>query len=198
MVLTLGTKQEHKHHADRATISRFDSISSKLVLVIAIDLTRTTDIKTTEIMEEQLMSFETAKLAKEKGFILKGRDDRIYFYVLKTVGRYKEGDLEQIYLDETCCDTEYVKPNNRLYASTQSLLQKWLREIHNINVQAYPHLTDIYRFYIEKINFSYKTSDGRTPEFKVQLSRDWSKDYNKYKTYEEALEVGLQEALRLI
>lgn len=93
-------------------------------------------------MEEQLIEFHTALLAKEKGFDWLGK------------GLYR--------------------------TTSQSLLQRWLREIHNINVYSYPfkdHASD----YNEPI--VWKNSHTRQQEFN---------------TYEEALEKGLYEALKVI
>ena len=72
---------------------------------------------------------------------------------------------------------------NYIYAPTQSLLSKWLREKHNIIVLVDYEGIDgyYYKFYSYKEgNKNYDASD---------------KNYN---TYEEAYEIGLQEALKLI
>ena len=69
------------------------------------------------------------------------------------------------------------------YLPTQSLLAKWLREEHNIIVLVDYEGIDgyYYKFYSYKEgNKNYDASD---------------KNYN---TYEEAYEIGLQEALKLI
>ena len=60
-----------------------------------------------------------------------------------------------------------------------SLLAKWLREEHNIHLIAYKNIN------IDGYDWCYITTDGIT-------------NINSYKTYEEAYEIGLQEALRLI
>ena len=60
-----------------------------------------------------------------------------------------------------------------------SLLAKWLREQHNIHLIAYKNIN------IDGYDWCYITTDGIT-------------NINSYKTYEEALEAGLQEALKLI
>ena len=60
-----------------------------------------------------------------------------------------------------------------------SLLSKWLREEHNIHLIAYKNIN------IDGYDWCYITTDGIT-------------NINSYKTYEEALEAGLQEALKLI
>ena len=122
-------------------------------------------------MEEQLISFETAKLAKEKGFDL-----------YQTFS-YWEGELTPhtpgYALEDGKTSQENYFNFERYYAPTQSLLQKWLREEHNIHLIAYKNIN------IDGYDWCYITTDGIT-------------NINSYKTYEEALEVGLQEALKLV
>ena len=60
-----------------------------------------------------------------------------------------------------------------------SLLAKWLREEHNIHLIAYKNIN------IDGYDWCFITTDGIT-------------NINSYKTYEEAYEIGLQEALKLI
>ena len=144
-------------------------------------------------MKDTRITFETAKLAKEKGF-----NERVhYFYKVKS-----ENDIElygctrkqlvgfkghvPIYHKVRDYHTNKEKLNAKLYrcsAPTQSLLAKWLREEHNIIVLVDYEGIDgyYYKFYSYKEgNKNYDASD---------------KNYN---TYEEAYEIGLQEALKLI
>ena len=121
-------------------------------------------------MEEQLISFDTAKLAKEKRFLKEWADLA-----------YKKDD-QKLYGD-TGIYTDYPAP-------TQSLLQKWLREIHKIF-----------------INIIY---DGNDEVFRVQIVKQNNYNIRKvlfikkedyiieFFTYEEAMEKGLQEALKLL
>ena len=122
-------------------------------------------------MQEQLISFETAKLAKEKGFDFKVyREEKIYDklgYLLKPE-------------DEVFPNVEYFP------APTQSLLQKWLREVHKISVESTSCWWDD-----GKKEFEYNV-------YKKDLGGDSPCSLSVFKTYEEALEVGLQEALKLI
>ena len=109
-------------------------------------------------MEEQLISFETAKLAKEKGF------KRLCDFSYDEDGTIT-GNCEQAY--------NFVAP-------TQSLLQKWLREKHKIHIELQCD-SNYYKYFIL---IYYKTN--------CVFSLDDSL------IYEEALEIGLQEALKLI
>ena len=117
-------------------------------------------------MEEQLISFETAKLAKEK----------LFPQSRKAKGKFRDdGSTENLGIGGAMVDTckeWYERP-------TQSLLAKWLREKHNIHLIAYKNIN------IDGYDWCYITTDGIT-------------NINSYKTYEEAYEIGLQEALKLI
>ena len=130
-------------------------------------------------MEDTRITFETAKLAKEKGFPQETNRLEIPYYNYK--GEFK-GDVSdwrvrKYIRGEDTSDIEFVS------APTQSLLAKWLREEHNIIVLVDYEGIDgyYYKFYSYKEgNKNYDASD---------------KNYN---TYEEAYEIGLQEALKLI
>ena len=125
-------------------------------------------------MEDIIIAFETAKLAKEKGFPQEPNKLKIPYYNYK--GEFK-GDvkdwLRKYLRKEDTSDVESVS------APTQSLLAKWLREEHNIHLIAYKNIN------IDGYDWCYITTDGIT-------------NINSYKTYEEAFEIGLQEALKLI
>ena len=129
-------------------------------------------------MEETLITFETAKLAKEKGFDIqvldfwaKGKKPYIsqgleYMSECYTKSNWNNGQGSYpTKAEEVCCS-----------APTQSLLQKWLREVHNINVYCVPTEIDETKWY-NNIASSYKVYTG---------------------TYEEALEEGLYQALLLV
>ena len=125
-------------------------------------------------MEEQLISFETAKLAKEKGFPQEPNRRKVPYYNYKGEFKGDVTDFLRKYLRKE--DTSNVES---VSAPTQSLLQKWLREVHNIHLIAYKNIN------IDGYDWCYITTDGIT-------------NTNSYKTYEEAYEIGLQEALKLI
>lgn len=127
------------------------------------------------IMEEQLITFETAKLAKEKKAILKTNIAYVYRNVEHQNISYK-GILTAAPL---LCD---------IPAPTQSLLQKWLREVYNLHVNVTEHIFNQYGFEIrlktDCVHYWNCSSFTNTKYF--------------YESYEEALEIGLQEALQLI
>jgi hypothetical protein len=96
------------------------------------------------------------------------------------------------YYREIDCDF-YIENNPVCSAPTQSLLQRWLREVHEIEVISYPIIVGSYSFKIYKfteiINIIYL--NGRSVSNKKDNNKNWP-------NYEEALEEGLQEALKLI
>lgn len=124
-------------------------------------------------MNEQLVTFETAKLAEEKGF----REKCLSAYVYRNE-YHQTSDYKGVLVHDNIllCD---------IYAPTQSLLQKWLREENNIIVE-----TTIYTAEY----FTYKLY-SRNNIIKILFLGGINEIYN---TYEEALETGLQEALKLI
>lgn len=137
-------------------------------------------------MTEQLISFETAKLAKEKGFNEYSKyiycNHGLCYFDEETLYIYDK-DLNYINVIYDCnekYDIEWI-----IQAPTQSLLQKWLREVHNIDfvigTGIYPRISNKWLTVIL----------SPTDEMPIQL-----KGYKN--TYEEALEQGLLEALKLI
>ena len=121
-----------------------------------------------EKMEEQLISFETAKLAKEKGFNI--WQEKGFVKVVET------GKIISEYWTDSMSDlVELI-----CFQPTQSFLQKWLREEHNIHIQITTDNGDDFDIYLNVIN-------------NLEGSPYWT---CFYKTYEEALEDGLQEALK--
>lgn len=120
-------------------------------------------------MEEQRIDFETAKLAKEKGFDWLSQyyymDGRSYYAMIKNANKR---------IAKSCCS-----------APTQSLLQRWLREKYDIHVNARYSQTDRkYGYHLEYIRKGQKYHDF------TRTTCD--------KSFEEALELGLKEALKEI
>ncbi|MFW5793603.1 MAG: hypothetical protein ACOCWC_04915 [Bacteroidota bacterium] len=109
-------------------------------------------------MKEQLITLKTAMLAHDKGF-----------NTLTPTLSGLEYDNKGF-----CGGAEIV---------TQSLLQKWLREEHEL------HITIDYH---KSVKYSCRISD----EVDQSLSYDLFGEV--FPTYEDALEAGLQKALKLI
>lgn len=122
-------------------------------------------------MKEQRISFPTAKLAKAKGF---SEPCSIYYTF--------SGLLVKVHDEQNLSNDSRFPTYN---AATQALLQKWLREVHNI------HVTSIIAAYTSKKfrpNVVYFSSDLGVCDYMMR----------EYDTYEEAMEAGLLEALNLI
>ena len=141
-------------------------------------------------MQEDLISFETAKLAKEKGF---DWDCVNYFQDSHRAGVHKINNINNKIIDELHQEDKYCII---FFATpTQSLLQKWLREVHNIYVESYHDLTS------DGTKIQFYTSWGFLQQKDKNGNRNvngWYDEYNDWKTYEEALEIGLQEGLKLL
>jgi len=120
-------------------------------------------------MKEQLITIETAKLAKEKGFDIPLRSQY-----------YEKGKITQ---DIT--DGQKLRGGNFYAVNTQSLLQKWLREKYSFEINIHSFETCGWWYYIGYIGNNASEIDSSEHEW-------WFADY------EEALEEGLQEALKLI
>ena len=118
-------------------------------------------------LKEKLISFETAKLAKEKGFHISSRG---------------EGMGKRVFINGELVNTIFSSKDH-IHAPTQSLLQKWLREVHNVSIKIDDYYTN------SRVRFDYNISE---------LGSQEDNPVGVFETYEEALEIGLQEALKLI
>ena len=129
-------------------------------------------------MTEEFVTLETAKLLKEKGF----KEDVFTFYEVDCV----EGDM---ILSETYDESEnFNEKNDCLSAPTQSLAQKWLRETKNIHICVYNCAC----------GYGYEISKADNGTHITSSVYEGPNDGGKWDIYEEALEAGLREALKLI
>lgn len=112
---------------------------------------------------KQHIKFQTAKLAKELGF---------HFVSEKEFDA--DGDIHPNYVIES-------SPRlNTVYASTQSELQTWLRDYHNLIVEVHSQLYPDSSFrYLYKIGGTNEGTGG-------------------HKSWEIALEIGLRVALNIL
>jgi hypothetical protein len=124
-------------------------------------------------MKDELVSFETAKLAKEKGF--NWETDKLWanYYSDEPINKWKLVNRE----GSSMGFCEYNAP-------TQSLLQKWLRDNYGLSIEI-------------------KTPDGLTGKWNTEIHKvrgfgNYLNGSTEFDTYEEALEVGLMEALNLV
>jgi len=125
-------------------------------------------------MNEKLIDVKTAKLAKTKGFDIHTE-----------YGYTKEGKKRlvcSLKSDVSISDQVWIK------APTQSILRKWLRETHNLLIEVIWNGNEEFYFIIK-----VKEILGET----LYESFD-DHDIGHWNIYEEALESGLYEALKLI
>jgi len=126
-------------------------------------------------MTEKYITFETAKLAKLKGF------NWVTNYYYDTTGDLCS-QVQKIDWNQSK-DGIYSRP-------TQDLLKKWLREVKNIHVNPVPYnetadrSNEVTGYYVGEI----MTTDGKMV----------SPGDGNYSTYEGALEKGLQIGLNHI
>ena len=128
-------------------------------------------------MTEELVTLKTAKILKEKGFNEFCKD------IINDNGK----------LMETVYRTNNDLPKSFYSCPTQSIAQKWLREIRGVYVYVEPVIGK--RWKLSFCDFNVPTEESDWMENEISKG-------NGYKvyvtTYEEALEAGIQEALKLI
>lgn len=123
-------------------------------------------------MTEELITLETAKLLRKKGF-------NEYCKNVIDINNIPRETLYRINDD---------LPKQCFSQPTQSIVQKWLREVKNLHIEIYRNACG-YGYIIVKANNGtwMEDDDAKGPN-----------DGGNWDTYEEALEEGLQEALKLI
>lgn len=127
-------------------------------------------------MTEELVTLKTAKILKEKGFNEFCKD------IINDNGK----------IMETVYRTSNDLPKSFYSCPTQSIAQKWLREIRGVYVYVEPVIGK--RWKLSFCDFNVPTEESDWMENEINKGNG----YKVYVTYEEALEAGLQEALKLI
>jgi len=123
------------------------------------------------MITEDYVSFEVAKLLKEKGF----HEPCIATYNLTT----KDFAVEEVYQDWTTCWKTYVS------APTLQMACKWLREVYNLHVDVgYDDLDWFWNI----ISISEDVPIADRPKFIVTGTAC-------HRTYEEAVEAALKYSL---
>lgn len=127
-------------------------------------------------MKDELISFETAKLAKEKGF-----NEPCRYFCNNEV--YNESFRKDATFTNTDLASDYLKDlyNNSITQPTQSLLQKWLRETFKLHIKI-----DLDEEYFKPIIIDFNHGN-KAIVLPVRCN-----------TYEIALEYGEQKALKQI
>lgn len=127
-------------------------------------------------MTEELVTLKTAKILKEKGFNEFCKD------IINDNGKL----MEAVYR------TNNDLPKSFYSCPTQSIAQKWLREIRGVYVYVEPVIGK--RWKLSFCDFNVPTEESDWMENEINKGNG----YKVYVTYEEALEAGIQEALMLI
>ena len=130
------------------------------------------------MITEDYVSFEVAKLLKEKGFDAECRAAYTNYGQLFTT------QIQQ-YI------TNVVSSKGTLWdciAPTHQMAMKWLREVHNIMISPYALSLG---YYFEIVDLTTKDITGCKPLYKVGIP---SKE-DVLSTYEEAVEVALKYTL---
>lgn len=148
-----------------------------------------------------MIKFETAKLAKKKGFDV----ECLKFYTKpksKMFGIDEHGRSYPMYNKSkslyTIGSATALNIENVYFAPTQSVLLRWLREVRNIDVVISPErYEDGINYMVQAQKWDLKVDKEIYPNFVIDGSY-WFNDNHEYPTYEKALEKGLQEALKLI
>lgn len=151
-------------------------------------------------MTEQIVTYEVALLAKEKGF----NHNCIYAWCEKGGwNKYTQKHEEVTYVLRTDgnpfgsfysgknWNKKYSTNKNKIMCSalTQADLQKWLREVHNLHI-----VVDTTNSYD-----SIYPSKWKATVYEPFTKLKWiTGKYNISESYEEALTSGLVEALKLI
>ncbi|MGO1758517.1 MAG: hypothetical protein ACTHY0_02220 [Mammaliicoccus vitulinus] len=165
-------------------------------------------------MKEQLISFKTAKLAKEKGFNLPSHS---YYFEDGEFEKFEINDTYGYYGDEYSVemsefynnwndDWKTDKEGNRCFgcdknpeyletysAPTQAFLQRWLREEYGVQIDIKSVLTKNGWKYRIRIRTEHIGLKKGKQIFKYEFP-----DNPYFDNYEEALEKGLYKSLELI
>ena len=137
---------------------------------------------------DELVSFETAKLAKEKGFdwacFWVYKNEKLYLHKAKKYSSNKHNHHKHLVRDLIKNSTMLNAKIPRYSAPTQTNLQRWLREEHELHVYAN------YR------EFAIDALDGYYFYLGKSIYQPLSGGLERSDTYEGALEAGLLHALQ--
>ena len=138
-------------------------------------------------IEEDYVSFEIAKLLKEKGF----NERLLTFYI--TDEAKKEGCFQLMAFTDDKIDNNHS--DHCYLAPTLQMAMKWLREVHGVTIVI--DTNDIWlgednRFYWCKIYYNM----GDRIEIKWYNDPSKPNDILRYQTYEEASEEAIKYCLK--
>lgn len=136
-------------------------------------------------MKDVIVSFNVAKLAKEKGF----NEETLHFYTKPNSKIFGIDEKNRNYLIKNIPKKLYtfgehtvLRIENLFNAPSQSILQKWLRDVHNLHIDVC--------FLDHVFGYFFKITDMKTNTETEAMGR--------FKIYEDALEEALQKTLELL
>lgn len=162
-------------------------------------------------MKEELVSFKISKLAKEVGFNEPCReaygineDVKDVHYMWRrfytTNQDIDSTEIETRKIRKELFPDEIYEPDFVCTAPTQSLLQRWIREKHDINVLvSFDTIDDSETAYIWNIiEYIEEGKDRKKDTWDFYNRIDSFDKMMWYDTYEQALEAGLEKSLNII
>lgn len=137
---------------------------------------------------EDYVSFETAKLLKEKGFDAKCNR---YYNAQYEVARTVSDTFAMNFNDETL--VRGLMMEGAYSIPTQQMAMRWLREVHNLNVEPYATAPG-FRFQINKAgNIKDGDISGGTSVYDSNF--DGPNDGGAWDSYEDAVEAAIKYCL---
>ena len=141
------------------------------------------------MITEDYVSFEIAKLLKEKGF---NESCHATYDTAVTGGKPKFSEYEVLSFFPYGMRNTDDKYSMVISAPTQSVAMKWLREVHNIVIVIEPHTYN----YINEKNSSYVFAIWEGDNYiEIYSYKNSGLRGISYPTYEEAVEASLKYCL---
>ena len=145
------------------------------------------------MIQEDYVSFETAKLLKEKGFEQKTDYATSWYanqyYKNSCQGEWFEGEHQIIEDIDDLCNVSYLSDMGIFIpAPTLQMAMKWLREVHNLVIEPYRTACG-YLYTISSIPY------GSTKYDNSQAFNGDDEDSGQWSTWEKACEDGIKYCL---
>ena len=131
------------------------------------------------MITEDYVSFETAKLLKEKGF-----DEEVTSFYLPN-GTLSHGNTYAY------CKMSVSSNSNFILAPTHQMTMKWLREVHNIHIESFCPVVDTTD---EPIKYNVVISDLRNH----CLAFNTPLENKEFDSYEQACETAIKYCLEYL
>ena len=154
------------------------------------------DYNRLKITKIKRIDLETAKLAKEKGF------DNLTDGVWANFDNPEGTGEKSLHTSEGYLSNREFDKGLACTAPYQEELKKWLRDNHDLIVES-TFATDLGRRLFErshpdKESSNYKYTIIHVVDYEDEIFEHFADPDEMFDTYEDALEVGLQRALKII